>query len=742
MLLFWAMRAIMAGYAQPAFSFVLTSETVSEGIGTYSIAVFPTGADTKPDSVDINVVGGNAAFGTNFTYSPVTLVFPPNQTFEQLFTVTVIDDSIEDGTKSVVFKLTNPTGGTTIGTNAFDTLIMTDVDTPIISLTSNGVQASEDTGNVNVGVNLNRGVRGTTTVQVNLLPDGTTAVEGVDFIFNDTTLVWPADSDGVLNAVIGVINNSFYEHSRTVEVGITTATNGGIVEDTTFTLTILANSNDSLPGCSNLFFGQYVEGSGSNKALQIYNPTAVPINLGVYSIVESVNGGATMTAYNLSGTIAPQGVYVIANPNASTGILSVANATSSFINFDGTDALALLHLTDTIDIIGQLYVNSGSDGWAVGAGSTVQQTLIRNYYDHAGDTSWANAQLTWNVYPVDMIDSLGFHRSESCSGGVPVATVRFLRSSDTIEQVDTSVNWIIAEVNNPTGGTVFYVMAFDPNTSTAVDGVDENGITDFHYSNRGYFAPPGLSYDTVLYFDIFTNALITPPKTVFFRLINLSSNLVAIPDSTYTLYLINHNKFIVSFLGAGYSYPKGSGLVEIPVVTSTFSSQLTTVDITLSIGDAILGQDFLFDDTTVTFPAFSTDTQGVWVTILNNNVYEVNKQANFNLSNATNGAILGISGFTLTIINNDSLAGGTADVSIDNNLKVFPNPVSDNLLIQTDQVLSNVELTDVLGNRIANLGLFQKGTSNIDVSSLPSGIYFLNIMQGDQIYSRRFLKTE
>jgi hypothetical protein len=738
MLLFLAMGAIMAGYAQPAFSFVLTSETVSEGIGTYSIAVFPTGADTKPDSVDINVVGGNAAFGTNFTYSPVTLVFPPNQTFEQLFTVTVIDDSIEDGTKSVVFKLANPTGGTTIGTNAFDTLIMTDVDTPIISLTSNGVQASEDTGNVNVGVNLNRGVRGTTTVQVNLLPDGTTAVEGVDFIFNDTTLVWPADSDGVLNAVIGVINNSFYEHSRTVEVGITTATNGGIVEDTTFTLTILANSNDSLPGCSDLFFGQYVEGSGSNKALQIYNPTAVPINLGVYSIVESVNGGATMTAYNLSGTIAPQGVYVIANPNASTGILSVANATSSFINFDGTDALALLHLTDTIDIIGQLYVNSGSDGWAVGAGSTVQQTLIRNYYDHAGDTSWANAQLTWNVYPVDMIDSLGFHRSESCSGGVPVATVRFLYAGDTIEQTDTTV-WITAVINNPTGNTVSFTFANDPDSSTAVDGLQEGGNVDYHQSNFTENVPPGLSYDSI-YVDIFANPEIIPIKTIYFKLINLSPGIVAIPDSTYILYLKNNNKFVVSFLGAGYSYPKGSGLVEIPVVTSTFSSQPTSVDITLSTGSAVLGQDFLFDDTTVTFPAFSNDTQGVWVTILNNNLYEANKQTNFNLSNATNGAILDITGFTLTIINNDSLAGGVLEAGTEDGIRIMPNPVSSNLIVQTDMDLANIEIIDMLGSSIVNLGVFSTGTSSVNVSTLSSGVYFLNIKAGDKFYCKRFVK--
>ena len=740
---FLAVVAILTVKAQsPAFSFVITSETESEGVGTYTLAVFPTGADTITDSVDVNVVGGNASFGSNFTYNPVTLIFPAGQTSEQFFTVTVIDDSVEDGNKYVVFRLANPTGGTTIGTNAQDTLIMTDVDTPFISFTTAAQTQAEAIGNVNVQTNLSRGVRGNTAVQVKLIPQGTTAVKGVDFIFNDTTLVWQADAAGVLNAVIGVINNNFYEHSRTVEVGLTGATNGAVTFDTTFTLTILANSSYTVPGCSDLFFGQYVEGTGNNKALQIYNPTAVPLDLGVYSIIESVNGGATMTKYNLSGTIAPQGVFVVANPNASSGILSIADATTSMLNFDGTDALALLHLTDTIDIIGQLHTNPGPSGWAIGAGSTVQQTLIRNYYDHAGDTSWTNASLSWNVYPVDMIDSLGFHHSDACNGGAPVATVRFLRSSDTIEQVDTSVNWIITEVNNPTGATVSYVMAFNQNLSTAVDGLDENGINDFHYSNRQYLAPPGLSYDTVLYFTIFTNAIISPPKTVFFELIDRSSNLVAIADSTYTLYLVNHNKFLVSFLGAGYSYPKGSGLVEIPVVVSSPSSQVTTVDVSLSIGSAVLGQDFLFNDTTVTFPAFSSDTQGVWVTILNNDVYEANKQANFNLSNANNGAILGITGFTLTIINNDSLAGGVANTSGATGLRLYPNPVTDLLYVQNTETLSNVEIVDVLGKTIESMGLFAAGTTSINVSSLNAGIYFLKIIQGQQTYCTRFVKTE
>ena len=736
MLLLVAMVAIIAGYAQPAFSFVLTSETINEGIGTYSIAVFPTGADNKPDSVDINVVGGNAAFGTNFTYNPVTLVFPANQTFEQLFTVTVIDDSVMDGTKSVIFRLANPTGGCIIGTNAVDTLIMTDVDTPVIMLTSAGVQANEDTGTVNVGVNLNRGVRGATSVQVKLLPQGTTAVKGVDFVFNDTTLVWPADADSVLNVAIGVINNSFYEHSRTVEIGITGASNGAYAVDTTFTLTISANTLDSAPGCSDLFFGQYVEGTGNNKALQIYNPTAVAIDLSVYSIVESVNGGASTSSYNLSGTIAPQGVYVIANPNAAAGILSIANATSPFISFDGTDALALLHLTDTIDVIGQLDIYPGTSGWAVGAGSTVQQTLIRNYFDHAGDTSWAHAQSSWNVYPVDMIDSLGFHHSESCNGGTPVATIRFLYSGDSINQIDTLI-WVQVAINNPTGNNISFFYGVDKSVSTAVEGYGN----DYYQANLFVVSPPGLTYDS-FYISIFSSAEVIPVKDIVFKVFGLSPNAVVIPDTEDVIYLVSHNKFYVSFLGAGYSYPKGSGLVEIPVVLSTPSSQPTSVDITLSTGSAVLGQDFLFNDTTLTFPAFSSDTQGIWVTVLNNNLYEPNKQANFNLSNPSNGAVTGISGFTLTIVNNDSLAGGIPGDEAANGIEIMPNPASTNLIIETDKSLANVEITDMLGNRIVNLGLINSGTSSVDVSSLSSGIYFLNIKSGDKLYCKKFVKIE
>ena len=45
--------------------------------------------------------------------------------------------------------------------------------------------------------------------------------------------------------------------------------------------------------CSQLFISEYVEGSGNNKALEIYNPTASAIDLSGYRIERFSNGSGT-----------------------------------------------------------------------------------------------------------------------------------------------------------------------------------------------------------------------------------------------------------------------------------------------------------------------------------------------------------------------------------------------------------------------------------------------------------------
>ncbi len=67
-------------------------------------------------------------------------------------------------------------------------------------------------------------------------------------------------------------------------------------------------------GCTDLFFSEYCEGSGNNKGLEIYNPTANPIDLTPYVVERWSNGAqAVSDATDLVGTIEPYGTWVIVN---------------------------------------------------------------------------------------------------------------------------------------------------------------------------------------------------------------------------------------------------------------------------------------------------------------------------------------------------------------------------------------------------------------------------------------------
>ena len=45
--------------------------------------------------------------------------------------------------------------------------------------------------------------------------------------------------------------------------------------------------------CTNLFISEYVEGSGNNKVIELYNPTSDAIDLSNYALSRWSNGSTT-----------------------------------------------------------------------------------------------------------------------------------------------------------------------------------------------------------------------------------------------------------------------------------------------------------------------------------------------------------------------------------------------------------------------------------------------------------------
>ena len=126
---------------------------------------------------------------------------------------------------------------------------------------------------------------------------------------------------------------------------------------------VTATTTNGVNSVVELFFSEYVEGVGNNKALEIVNLTDNPINLSGYSIKKQSNGaGGWINALPLNGTIDVNDVFVMIHFQADDATLVaeadlVAPEGSNYgapVNFNGNDAVGLFKNDVLIDIIGVL----------------------------------------------------------------------------------------------------------------------------------------------------------------------------------------------------------------------------------------------------------------------------------------------------------------------------------------------------------------------------------------------------
>src|SRR5262249_19169528 len=128
---------------------------------------------------------------------------------------------------------------------------------------------------------------------------------------------------------------------------------------------------------ADLYFTEYVEGTSNNKALEIYNNTGAAVSLSGYQVKFFFNGSSTAgTTINLTGSVANGDVFVLAQSAADPAILAVADQTNGSAWFNGDDAVALLHGATTLDVIGQIGLDPGTE-WGTGDTSTADNTLRR-----------------------------------------------------------------------------------------------------------------------------------------------------------------------------------------------------------------------------------------------------------------------------------------------------------------------------------------------------------------------------
>ncbi len=73
--------------------------------------------------------------------------------------------------------------------------------------------------------------------------------------------------------------------------------------------------------------------------------------------------------------------------------------------------------------------------------------------------------------------------------------------------------------------------------------------------------------------------------------------------------------------------------------------------------------------------------------------------------------------------------------------RVFPNPVTDNLRIESDAEISKIEIISITGSKIIEIRGLSKNAMTADVSRLGQGLYILRIeFKSGKIVSQRFVK--
>ncbi|MBN1670390.1 MAG: lamin tail domain-containing protein [Kiritimatiellae bacterium] len=107
-------------------AFEASSASGSEAQASVWVAVRLSAPSTQPIRVDYASTGGTASAGTDYTLTPATLTFAPGETAKSI-SLTVRDDTDEEGNETVVLGLSNPQNAV-LGAPSTHTYTITDND--------------------------------------------------------------------------------------------------------------------------------------------------------------------------------------------------------------------------------------------------------------------------------------------------------------------------------------------------------------------------------------------------------------------------------------------------------------------------------------------------------------------------------------------------------------------------------------------------------------------------------------
>ncbi|NCC92083.1 MAG: hypothetical protein EOM10_02180, partial [Opitutae bacterium] len=234
---------------------------------------------------------------------------------------------------------------------------------------------------------------------------------------------------------------------------------------------------------ADLFISEYVEGSGSEKFIEIFNGTGTSVDLSNYALQLFSNGSATPSSdVTLSGTLADGAVKVYQNASATV----YPGEDNAAVNFNGDDAVALYKISAAayVDIVGCIGEDPGTE-WTDGTRSTLNKTLVRKSTITEGVSAnpasgFPTLTTEWDSFPQDTVEYLGSHEFGAAGPEAP--------SFAAIPPQSASVGVLFSlDVSVYDSGNPAPAVTLESSTADAGDYSFAGGTLSFTPSTAGEF---------------------------------------------------------------------------------------------------------------------------------------------------------------------------------------------------------------------------------------------------------------
>ncbi len=277
--------------------FLTASMSVDVSAGSALVHVERSGNPDAIVAVNYATSNGTAVAGQDYSAASGTLIFLAGE-IDQTFLVTILPNPSQAASSVTVnLALSQPTGGSTLGSPSTEVLTINNNLPPILQFSSSSYATYTGSSSSIVSVTRGGGSRGT-TVQVNYATAGGSAVAGVDYTAVSGTLTFQANQT-MATFTVPILHGGNATVTKTVGLVLSTPTGGGQLGPiSTATLTILAASPVNPTGPPLLITGeQLVLGPAGITAVlfsfnQPLNPSRVPDlgNFGYFVDVAGANG--------------------------------------------------------------------------------------------------------------------------------------------------------------------------------------------------------------------------------------------------------------------------------------------------------------------------------------------------------------------------------------------------------------------------------------------------------------------